>query len=91
MQGRHGACRLTVFTLMKKETTVLVDKELRTPTDTSQVTLDEEWEVRYWCERYNVDETTLRACVMEVGPRVDDVEQRLREVAKEAFKNNGED
>ena len=70
---------------------VLVDKEARTPADTSQVSLDEEWEVRYWCERFDVEEKTLRTCVMEVGPRVQDVEQRLRAAAKQSFKNDGED
>jgi hypothetical protein len=70
---------------------VLVDKEVRTPADTDQVNLDDEWEVRYWCERFEVDEETLRTCVMEVGPRTPDVEQRLKAVAKEAFKNDGED
>jgi hypothetical protein len=70
---------------------VLVDKEARTPADTNQVNLDEDWEVRYWCERFDVDETTLRTCVMDVGPRVLDVEQRLGAAAKESFKNDGED
>jgi hypothetical protein len=69
---------------------VLVDKEARTPADTSEVNLDEEWEVRYWCERFETDEETLRLCVTEVGPRTVDIEQRLREAAKEAFKNDGE-
>jgi hypothetical protein len=69
---------------------VLVDKEARTPANTSEVNLDEEWEVRYWCERFDVDEGTLRTCVMEVGPRMVDIEQRLREAAKESFKNDGE-
>jgi hypothetical protein len=74
-----------------KEVAVLVDKELRVPEDTSQVTLDQDWEVRYWCERFNVDEDALRACVVEVGPRTDDVERRLRDVAKQSFYNDGED
>ena len=69
---------------------VLVDKEARIPADTSQVNLAEDWEVRYWCERYDVDEDALRACVMEVGPRTEDIERRLRNAAKESFKNDGE-
>jgi hypothetical protein len=69
---------------------VLVDKEARTPTDTSQVSLDEDWEVRYWCERFDTDEETLRMCVTEAGPRAADIERRLREAAKESFKNDGE-
>jgi hypothetical protein len=68
----------------------LADKEARTPADTTQVNLEEDWEVRYWCERYDVDAETLRACVMEVGPRTEDIDRRLREAAKESFKNDGE-
>lgn len=70
---------------------MLVDKELRTPEDTGQVRLEEEWEVRYWCERFSVGEDALRKCVMEVGPRADDVERRLRDAAKASFWNTGED
>jgi hypothetical protein len=70
---------------------VLVDKDSRAPIDTSQVNLSEEWEVRYWCERFEVGEVELRACIAEAGPRTVDVDERLRSVAKKAFWNMGED
>jgi hypothetical protein len=70
---------------------VLVDKEERAPQDLTRVGLDEEWEVRYWCAHFDSTEEELRACVLEVGPRVPDIEQRLRGLAKKVFKNTGED
>jgi hypothetical protein len=70
---------------------VLVDKQLRTPTDTTRVNLDEDWEVEYWCERFDVNEATLRACVMSVGPSADDVQRKLGHALKESLKNTGED
>jgi uncharacterized protein DUF3606 len=69
---------------------MLVDKE-RIPGDLSRVNLGEEWEVRYWCGRFNVGAGELLACVAEVGPRVDDVERRLKEAARTAFDKTGED
>lgn len=69
---------------------MLVDKE-RTPSDLTRVGLAEEWEIRYWCARFNVGVDELRVCVMEVGPRVEDVERRLKEAARKAFDKTGED
>ena len=70
---------------------MLVDKSARAPQDLSRVTLTEDWEVRYWCNRYSVSETELRACVVEAGPQVESVEQRLKHMGKKIFKNTGED
>ena len=70
---------------------MLVDKDDRHPHDLSRVGLDEAWEVRYWCARFSVDEEQLRACVLEVGPDVDDVEARLKEAGRAAFQKMGED
>ena len=70
---------------------MLVDKQQRVPADTSLVRLEEEWEIRYWCERFSVGEDELRACVAEIGPRTDDIERRLREAGKKSFWNDGED
>ena len=70
---------------------VLADKTDRVPQDLTRVGLEEEWEVRYWCNRFNSSEAALRACVAEVGPRTQDVEARVLHSAKEMFKNTGED
>lgn len=69
---------------------MLVHKDVRTPADANVVNLDEDWEVEYWCERFDVNEATLRACVMQVGPAASDVERKLRIAARESFKNDGE-
>ena len=70
---------------------MLVDKNRRTPTDLSRVNLTEQWEVDYWCERFATTADELRACVVKFGPRVDDVEARLRDAQKQGLKNMGED
>ena len=63
------------------------------PQDTSRIGLTEEWEVTYWCTRYGVSDGELRACVAEVGPRTEDVENYLRRTGrgKQIFSNTGED
>ena len=67
---------------------MLVDKA---PADLSRVNLDDALEVRYWCARLNVGPEELRACVLAVGPHVDDVQQRLKQAARVAFEKTGED
>ena len=67
-----------------------VDKEC-VPADLTRVNLAREWEVSYWCARFDVGPDELRACVTEVGPRVDDVERRLRNAARKSFDKMGED
>lgn len=70
---------------------MLVNKVERIPVDLSQVNLNDEWEVLFWCARFSVAPDKLRACVLEVGPRTQDVEARLRKVARESFSMGGED
>lgn len=70
---------------------MLVDKEQRTPTDLTRVKLDEDWEAQYWCTRFNASAEEITACIAQVGPRVADVETKLREAAKHVFKKTGED
>ena len=70
---------------------MLVDKTERVPQDLTRVNLEEDWEVRYWCTRFKVGTEELLSCVAEVGPRVADVETRLHEAGRKAFRNTGED
>ena len=63
----------------------------RPPADTSRVKLAEEWEVRWWCDRFGCSEVALRRAVDAAGPSAADVERKLREAARESFKNTGED
>ena len=69
---------------------MLVDKD-RAPTDPSRVNLAEAWEVQYWCTRFGCTEVALRSAVKEVGPTAASVERQLKQAAKQAFKNTGED
>jgi hypothetical protein len=59
--------------------------------DLRHVNLDDPLEVRYWCARLKVGEEVLRACVLAVGPHLDDVARRLKEAARVAFDKTGED
>jgi hypothetical protein len=69
---------------------MLVDKD-RTPSDPTRVSLTEEWEVRYWCDKFGCSEVALRNAVQDAGTRVEDVARRLGKDAKEVFKHTGED
>jgi hypothetical protein len=69
---------------------MLVDKD-RTPTDTKSVDLEEDWEATWWCDRFGCTEVELRNAVRKVGPSAADVELELKQAAKQAFKNTGED
>jgi Protein of unknown function (DUF3606) len=73
-----------------EEPDMLVDKE-RAPSDTSQINLGEDWEVQWWCTKFGCTEVALRSAVRRVGPTAAAVEAELKEAARQAFKNTGED
>lgn len=49
----------------------------RGPEDRSRISLSQDFEVRYWSQRFGIDEKALREAVEDVGPSVQDVEQYL--------------
>ena len=49
----------------------------RGPEDRSRISLGQDYEVRYWSQRFGINEEELRTAVEEVGPAVSDVEQYL--------------
>ena len=49
----------------------------RGPQDRSRISLSQDFEVRYWSQRFGIDEQALREAVEDVGPSVQDVEQYL--------------
>ena len=49
----------------------------RGPEDRSRISLSQDYEVRYWSQRFGIDEQALRAAVEDVGPSVQDVEAYL--------------
>ena len=62
----------------------------RSPSDTSRVSLQEEWEVRWWCDRFGCTEVALRRAYDDAGPSAAEIESKLRAAAKESFQNTGE-
>lgn len=53
------------------------DLSKRGPADRSRVNVNEEHELRYWTEKWNVSADTLRNAVAKVGPMVSDVARQL--------------
>ena len=49
----------------------------RGPQDRSRISLSQDFEVRYWSQRFGIDEAALRNAVEDVGPSVEAVEQYL--------------
>ena len=43
------------------------DKNIKRPQDAKKINLGEEFEVRYWCERFGVSEEVLRKAVNKTG------------------------
>jgi hypothetical protein len=55
------------------------DKKQRAPQDASRVAMGEDYEVRYWTERFGVSRDRLQAAVDAVGNGADRVEEHLRQ------------
>jgi hypothetical protein len=54
------------------------DKTNRGPQDRSRINLSEDYEVRYWTEKFGVSKARLEAAVRKVGASADAVEMELR-------------
>jgi hypothetical protein len=54
------------------------DKNKRGPQDASKVNVNEDYELRYWTNRFNISEERLREAVKEVGPSVSAIEEYLK-------------
>jgi hypothetical protein len=54
------------------------DKTKKRPEDSSRISLQEEYEVKSWCKKFNVSEEKLRAAVKAVGYMANDVEKHLK-------------
>ena len=50
----------------------------RGPQDRSRINVNEEWEVKYWCERLGVTPARLRSAVKKAGPMAKDVRRELK-------------
>lgn len=49
----------------------------RGPQDRSRINVNQEWELRYWCEKFGCTPEQLKSAVREVGVAVEDVKARL--------------
>ena len=49
------------------------DLKKRTPQDASRININEEWEVRWWCEKLGCNEMRLKNAVRAVGPSAEAV------------------
>jgi hypothetical protein len=54
------------------------DTSKRGPADRQRVNVNEDYEIRYWTEKWNVSEERLRQAVAAAGVMADDVEAWLR-------------
>lgn len=54
------------------------DKTLRSPQDRSRVSMEEDYEVRYWAEKFGVSADRLQEAVNRVGNSAAAVEEYLK-------------
>lgn len=54
------------------------DKALRSPQDRSRVAMGEDYEVRYWTEKFGVSRERLQQAVDAVGNGAEAVERHLK-------------
>ncbi|MBB5710819.1 DUF3606 domain-containing protein [Sphingomonas xinjiangensis] len=54
------------------------NKELRAPQDASRIALHEDYEVRYWSNKFGVTHEQLKEAVDAVGHSAEDVEKHLK-------------
>lgn len=60
----------------------------REPPDLYVVTLREEWEIRYWSNRFGVRPRDIKRAVREVGNNANDVQRYIREHIQQALKES---
>lgn len=53
------------------------DKSKKGPQDRSRISTSEDYEVRYWCEKFGVTAEELKAAVKKVGNSAAAVEREL--------------
>lgn len=54
------------------------DKNKKGPQDASRVNVNEDYELQYWSERFNITRDELKKAVAEAGPSVSAVEEFLK-------------
>jgi len=69
---------MTFQSITEEGNTMSDDKSKKGPQDRSRVNIHEEYEVKYWSERFGVSAAQLKAAVEKVGPSVTAVEAQLK-------------
>ena len=74
---------LIFFIPATKNTQIMSDdKNIRGPQDRSRINLQEDYEVRYWTEKFRITKEVLTEAVQEVGSVASRVEDWLRTQGK---------
>ena len=53
------------------------DRSLRGGQDRTRVNMDQDYEAKYWAEKWGVSQEELRSAVTKVGPMVSDLERHF--------------
>ena len=75
---RHDGGRRTLLQSASRETFVPDEPAKRSPADGTRISLQEGWEVTYWCVKFGCTETQLRDAVASVGVSANRVEEYLK-------------
>ena len=59
------------------------DRSLRGGQDRTRVNVDQDYEAKYWAEKWGISQEELRSAVAEVGPMVSDLERHFASRAPE--------
>ena len=80
LRPNHPALPRVVFPACSIEgvTAMADDRTLKGPQDRSKISLSEDYEVRYWCEKFGVTGAELRAAIKKIGNSTKAVEAELR-------------
>ena len=54
------------------------DLNKKRPQDVTKVNIHEDWEVRYWCNKWNITKKQLEDAVKAVGTSVTSIEKYLK-------------
>ena len=53
------------------------DRSLRGDQDRTRVNIDQDYEAKYWANKWGVSQEELRSAVAQVGPMVSDLERHF--------------
>jgi hypothetical protein len=71
-----------LFSVLSKTSNMSDNKNLNGPQDSSRINVHEDYELRYWSEKFGVSKAELQKAVDEVGVSATKVEQYLKDAAK---------